>query len=415
MSSHSRTCAGTDALTPTVGMLGPIELAQFRDMLYPTAWSDRLPSGLGGASVDLLSRELLSRGRRLLVATLDPTVNDEVIVEGPNLKVCFGPYRDNRAHDFFAVERAYLLRVLRRERPELVHAHWTYEYALAAQRSGLPHVITAHDAPLNVLRHGFIPYRLAKTLMAYRVLSRARRVVSVSPYVATHLSRFMLYRGRREVISNGMPESLFASRLTTRTRSGPLTFASISTDGVAVRTARWRSRRTRLRRLHPEARLIMFGLGHGPGEEAERWAKAHGLAAGIEFAGEHPYSSLMDRLSREVDVLVHPSLEEAQGMVLIEAMALGIPTIAGEASGGTRWTLDEGRAGILVDVSDPGAVARAMVGLAECARAGDMGTARPGARGSAVPHPSRGRRLRARLCRIAGESLRRARVLQMLL
>jgi glycosyltransferase involved in cell wall biosynthesis len=111
----------------------------------------------------------------------------------------------------------------------------------------------------------------------------------------------------------------------------------------------------------------MFGRGHGPGEEAEHWAEAHGLADGIEFAGEHGYSRLMDRLSHDVDVLVHPSLEEAQGMVLIEAMALGIPTIAGEASGGTPWTLDEGRAGILVDVSDAGAVAQAMIGLADSA------------------------------------------------
>ena len=366
MSSHSRTCAGTHALTPTIGMLGPIELAQFRDMLYPSAWSDRLPSGPGGPSVDLLSRELVRRGRRLLVATLDPTVDDEVIVEGPNLKVCVGPYRDNRAHDFFAVERAYLIRVLRRERPELVHAHWTYEYALAAQRSGIPHVITAHDAPLNILRLNFIPYRIARTLMAYRVLSRARRVVSVSPYVATHLSRFMLYRGRREVISNGVAESLFASRLETRTRSGPLTYASINWGWGRRKNAEVAIEAYALaRRVHPESRLIMFGPGYGPGEEAERWASAHGLADGIQFAGEQPYLSLMDRLSREVDVLVHPALEEAQGMVLIEAMTLGIPTIAGEASGGTRWTLDEGRAGILVDVSDPGAVAGAMVGLAD--------------------------------------------------
>ena len=87
--------------------------------------------------------------------------------------------------------------VLRRERPDFVHVHWSYEWALAARASGLPHVITAHDAPLSVLRFDFGPYRVAKTLMAYRVLSRAKRVVSVSPYVAAHLSRFMLYRGPR--------------------------------------------------------------------------------------------------------------------------------------------------------------------------------------------------------------------------
>lgn len=51
-------------------------------------------------------------------------------------------------------------------------------------------------------------------------------------------------------------------------------------------------------------------------------------------------------------------------MALLEALALGVPVIAGEDSGGTRWTLDEGRAGLLVDITDPAAVADAMKELA---------------------------------------------------
>jgi L-malate glycosyltransferase len=351
-------------MTYTVGMLGPIELAQFRDALELDPSADGLPSGTGGTPVGLLSRELLDRGRRVVLATLDPIVEDELVLEGPNLKICFGAFRPNRAHDFFAAERAFLTRVMRRERPDFVHAQWTYEYALAAQASGLPHVITAHDAPLNVLRHNFIPYRIARTLMAYRVLSRAKRVVSVSPYVAKHLSRFMLYRGRREVIPNGMPESLFASHVGLR-GSGPPTFASIlqgwggrKNGKVAIEAF------AEVRRRQPDARLLLFGYGHGPGEGAEGWAARRGLTAGIEFAGEQPYGTVIERLAREVDVLVHPALEEAQCMVLIEAMALGVPTIAGQASGGVPWTVDDGKAGVLVDVTDPSAVAGAMERLA---------------------------------------------------
>ena len=108
----------------------------------------------------------------------------------------------------------------------------------------------------------------------------------------------------------------------------------------------------------------MFGHGHGPGEEAEQSAMARGLGDGIEFAGRVTYSAAIDRIADEVDILVHPALEEAQGMVLLEAMALGIPVIAGEASGGTRWTLGDGRAGMLVDITDSRAVARAMDYLA---------------------------------------------------
>jgi glycosyltransferase involved in cell wall biosynthesis len=65
-------------------------------------------------------------------------------------------------------------------------------------------------------------------------------------------------------------------------------------------------------------------------------------------------------LEAEVDVLVHPALEEAQPMAIIEAMARRIPVIGGKTSGGVPWTLDVGRAGILVDVRSPDQVATAM-------------------------------------------------------
>ena len=212
-------------MSETIGMLGPIDPSHFRKFLDAPA---ELPNGLGGPPVNLLSLELLSRGRRMLVVSLDEGVTDEVILEGPNLKICIGPYRARgRARDFFAAERAYVLGVLRRERPDVVHAQWTGEWALAAQASGLPHVITAHDAPVNILRFNPSPYRFAKTLMAYRVLSRAKRVVSVSPYVAAHLTRFMLYRGNAEVIPNGMPETMFTRRSAARASGeGPITFVT---------------------------------------------------------------------------------------------------------------------------------------------------------------------------------------------
>ena len=352
-------------MSKTVAMLGPISPAQLRDLLDTGSSSGELTEGLGGPPVNLLVRELVSRGRHMLVVSLDPAVEHELVLQGPSLRIIIGPYRARPARDFFAAERAYVQEVLRRERPDMVHAQWTYEWALAAQASGLPHIITAHDAPLNILRFDFGPYRIAKTLMAYRVLSRARRVVSVSPYVSAHLSRLMLYRGRANVIPNGMPESLFARASLSRPAGRPVTFAT-SLNGWAGRkngkVAIEAFARTRLR--HPEARLIMFGRGHGWGEEGQHWAGEHGVVEAIEFAGHVPYATMIERLADEVDVLVHPALEEAQGMVLLEAMALGVPVIAGEGSGGVPWTLDEGRAGVLVNVTDAHAVADAMDGLA---------------------------------------------------
>jgi glycosyltransferase involved in cell wall biosynthesis len=350
-------------------MLSPISLAAYRELLSPGVWREGLPAGMGGTPTNLLCRELASRGQRLTIFTLDPAVEDELVLDGPNLRICIGPYGGppgrRPARDFFAAERQYLLRAIRRERPDLLHAQWTYLYALAAQASGLPHLITAHDAPLKVLRHELIPFRIAHTLMAYRVLSRARRVISVSPYVATHLRRWMLYRGEPEVIPNGMPQALFDRPAAPALERPGVAYATILNGWSELKNGQAAlAAFAEVRRHRPEDVLLMIGYGHGPGEAAERWARGAGLADGVRFVGYQAHEATLRCLAEEVDILVHPSLQEACPMVVLEASALGLAVIGGDRSGGVPWTLDDGRAGVLTEVNSPGAVAEAMLALA---------------------------------------------------
>ena len=62
-------------------------------------------------------------------------------------------------------------------------------------------------------------------------------------------------------------------------------------------------------------------------------------------------------------MLVHPSLEESFGYTLIEAASVGTPVIAGRASGAVPWVLAEGESGVLVDVTNAEAIAKAMTSL----------------------------------------------------
>lgn len=350
----------------TLGMTGPINVADYREFIDPAQWHDTLPKGQGGTPVNLLCRELLRRGQKLVIFSCDAGVREEVVLQGENLRLCIGPKGRRPARNFFKVERDYLQRAIAREKPDLIHAQWTYEYAMPVQVSGTPYVITAHDAPINVLRHSLIPYRMARTLMAYRVTGRAHRIVSVSPYVADHLRKYMLYRGTREVISNGMPDHVFnrAASAQPEGNDAPC-FATVLVGWGGYKNGRVAIEAfARVRKHHSRARLLMFGTDHGVGEQAEWWARERGMEQGIEFVGHQPYDRLISRITAEVDVLVHPALEEAQPMALIEAMALRIPVIGGRSSGGVPWTLDNGRVGILVDVRSPEQVADAMVKLA---------------------------------------------------
>jgi len=67
----------------------------------------------------------------------------------------------------------------------------------------------------------------------------------------------------------------------------------------------------------------------------------------VYYNGSVTRLELMDAL-KTAHLLLHPALEESFGVVLIEAMSIGIPAIGGESSGAVPWVIGEPR--LLVDV-----------------------------------------------------------------
>jgi glycosyltransferase involved in cell wall biosynthesis len=163
-----------------------------------------------------------------------------------------------------------------------------------------------------------------------------------------------------------MPDALFKRIKPVKPDNAPIIFATVLSGWSGLKNSELAIQAFALvHKKQPHSKLIMFGAGHGVNEVGEQWARAQGIQEGVEFAGLLPYSQLIERLCNEVDILVHPALEEAQPMSLIEAMATGIPVIGGQSSGGVPWTLDDGKAGILVDITQPEQIAAAMLKLAE--------------------------------------------------
>ena len=113
----------------------------------------------------------------------------------------------------------------------------------------------------------------------------------------------------------------------------------------------------------PDSRLVMTGSGHDLGGEVAAWARHNQLSSGVEFRGPIAHGNLLALLSEEADVLLHPALSEACSVTVLEAMSLGVPVIAGEASGGIPWQLANGGAGQLTDVTSPAAMADATIRL----------------------------------------------------
>ena len=368
-----------------IGVLTRIELREFRDYLstdLPAVFSD---DAVGATPVALLCKELLRRGHRLVIFSLHASVRAPQTFDGDRLRVHLLPIRPSPLQDGFRKEREYLTTAIRRENPMCLNAHWTYEYALAAIESHLPHIITAHDAPLAMLRWNFVldPYNktyhnpgyyqlarhnaawLVRTAIAYKAARNAHRLIAVSPYVADHLGRYGFHGKSIEVVPNGMPRENFA-RPAAVNRDQPFTFATVLSHWSKLKNGAAAIRAFgQVRRALPSAQMLMFGAGYESNGPAAAWARERSLDRGVEFRGPVPYREMIEAYSGQVSALVHPSFVEAHPMPIIEAMSLGIPVIAGNKAGGVPWTLGYGAHGALVDVRSPDAIASAMLRLAQ--------------------------------------------------
>ncbi len=85
-----------------------------------------------------------------------------------------------------------------------------------------------------------------------------------------------------------------------------------------------------------------------------------GLDKKIIFTGfmENPFN-----LIKNADIFVMSSRFEGFGLVLCEAMALGVPVVATDCKSGPREVLDNGEYGVLVPVEDIGKLADSIISL----------------------------------------------------
>jgi glycosyltransferase involved in cell wall biosynthesis len=111
-------------------------------------------------------------------------------------------------------------------------------------------------------------------------------------------------------------------------------------------------------------------------DDFRRQASAAGIADRVHFLGRVPHSRLPAVLRAADLLLLTTEPPESFGIVLIEAMACGLPTIATEYPG-VRAVVDDGTTGILVPPGAPSAVAAAIRRLVDAGPSGrgEMGTA----------------------------------------
>lgn len=114
-----------------------------------------------------------------------------------------------------------------------------------------------------------------------------------------------------------------------------------------------------VRRHLPSARLVLVGEG----DDRPRLAQlAHGLGLGscVRFVGAVPHEAVGDYY-QAADLFLFPSTSETQGIVVLEALAAGLPAVA-VTSDAARDLLGDSQGGILTP-EDPQAFAGSVVDL----------------------------------------------------
>jgi len=245
--------------------------------------------------------------------------------------------------------------------PDIVHLHLSspiegVPVLLAARLGGARHIVTTEHAPAWYPLIRF--YSRAVKRAVTRLLDA---VVAVSDADAGILrDRFGLSPDLLSVIPNGIPPlGDLAPRGEARARLGlPGTATVVGYVGPleakkGLRDLLEGAARCRL----PGLVLVLVGEGRLAGElagEAARLPFKLVLPGRVEDV--RPYLAAFD-------LFAFPSLQEAMGRALLEAMAAGLPIVATRV-GGIPEALQGGSAGLLIEPGRPEAIARAIERLA---------------------------------------------------
>lgn len=236
-------------------------------------------------------------------------------------------------------ESILLARQLRREGVTHLHNHFANSAAtvglLASRFLGLGWSFTMHgisetDYPAGLLLPEKI--RAAQFVACVSWFGRAQAMRTVAP------SEW----GKLEVVRCGLELDRLPARPAPPT--GRLRFVCVGRLSPEKGHAGLLKAFTEVRRAHPHAELRL--VGDGPdSDELKGLARRCGIEQSVRFVGRLPERATLEEIASS-DILVLPSFMEGLPVVLMEAMALGLPVIASRVAGIPELVLD-GRNGLL--------------------------------------------------------------------
>jgi L-malate glycosyltransferase len=252
-----------------------------------------------------------------------------------------------------------LARFAREHSVDIIHSHVARDYPLTALASA-----RAGNVPYVLTRHVLFPLKSVHRL----ILSRTSRIIAVSRAVAAALHRQGIFDPNKIVtIPNGINIERFAEKARYRTRPEYLDKdVTKLIVGMVGHLAPIKGQEDFIRAaaiVAAERNDVDFVIaGEDKSHTGEHRSAIESLIAELKLNERIQLLGWLDdvrELLGSLDLFVSPSRAEPFGLVIVEAMASGVPVVA-TISEGASEIIEDGVTGRLVPIKHPEALAKAI-------------------------------------------------------
>lgn len=251
--------------------------------------------------------------------------------------------------------------------PDLVHAHIANQYAAAAWRSGRPWVLTAHGVRhLEMALRGGLLNRYREWMVRreeFSLMRAAGHLISISPFITDVFAGEI--QARVTHIDNPVDSRFFNAER--RAAIGRVLYVGRLIPRKDIKTLLRAF--GAVHRAVPDCELRLAGegvIGLEPGTyrgELAQLIDELGVGGSVRFLGQLNDDALV-REYESCDLMVVSSVLETAPMVILQAMAAGVPVVSTDV-GGIRYLVEDGKSGYLVPPGDAVALGARLVELVQ--------------------------------------------------
>ena len=348
-------------------ILGPVNPADLKIFLDnpESVWN----SGHSFGSVVALIKGLIELEHEVYVISATQMPHNALCYDGPHLHVRIVNTKSHIPLSGFFFFDKFVPHRIEKELNKIIgsidilHAQWTYEYALATLKYAdkIPTFCTVRDWYPYIKQFASISnyfYLLAKGRMFKKVISNNH----ISFIANSEYTRKLLEKSLQRdvpVLYNPVASDFYVSEGIYQAKPVFLSVAQ-NLDEQRKNISLLLLAFKKVLKTIPDAILILVGKYSMDGVYKE--AQNLQLSKSVIFKGAISRESLKTIIDN-CRIYVHPALEETFGNVLLEAMVRQKPVIGGDASGAVPYVLKGGEQGVLCNILSHEAIAEAMIDL----------------------------------------------------